>query len=132
VAESSGLDSDKGQVWFERQFLPLFRPVTIVALLVTLVLIFTFQAQNIVRNWTAVILLAIPIIIQVYFNSSLAYGLMRLFKVRHNVATPGALIGASNFFELQSRNVSTLLRPLFLPKNRSMLSMPSITAIPRR
>lgn len=90
----------KGPVWFERQFLPLFRPVTIIALLVTLTLIFAFQAQNIVRNWTAVILLAIPIIIQVYFNSSLAYALMWLFKVRHNVATPGALIGASNFFEL--------------------------------
>jgi ACR3 family arsenite transporter len=44
--------------------------------------------------------LAVPIIIQVYFNFSLTYGLMRLFKVRHNIATPGALIGASNFFEL--------------------------------
>lgn len=84
-----------------RKAISTFLPtVTIVALLVTLILIFAFQAQNIVRNWAAVILLAIPIIIQVYFNSSLAYGLMRLFKVRHNVATPGALIGASNFFEL--------------------------------
>jgi arsenite transporter len=68
--------------------------------LVTLVPIFAFQAQNIGENRGAVILLAIPIVLQVYFNSSLAYGLMRLFKVRHNVATPGALIGASNFFEL--------------------------------
>jgi ACR3 family arsenite transporter len=90
----------KGQIWFETEFLPFFRPVTIIALLLTLVLIFGFQAQNIFKNWLAVILLAVPIVIQVYFNSSLTYGLMRLFKVRHNVATPGALIGASNFFEL--------------------------------
>jgi arsenite transporter len=80
--------------------LPLFKPVTIFALLATLILIFAFQAQNIIKNWVAVLLLAVPIVIQVYFNSSLAYGLMRLFKVQHNVATPGALIGASNFFEL--------------------------------
>ena len=90
----------KGRIWFETQFLPFFRPLTIIALLLTLVLIFAFQAQNIIKDWLSVVLLAVPIIIQVYFNSSLTYGLMRLFKVRHNIATPGALIGASNFFEL--------------------------------
>jgi len=90
----------KGSAWFDASFLPKFRPVTIVALLATLVLIFAFQAENILTNWTAVILLAVPILIQVYFNSGLAYGLMKLLGVRHNVATPGALIGASNFFEL--------------------------------
>jgi ACR3 family arsenite efflux pump ArsB len=93
----------KGRVWFERQFLPLFRPVTIVASLVTLVLIFAFQAQNIVRNWTAVILLAIPIIIQVYFNSSLAYGLMRLFKVRHNVANARSVNWCQQLFRTSGR-----------------------------
>jgi arsenite transporter len=90
----------RGSDWFQEVFLPLFKPVTIFALLATLILIFAFQAQNIIKNWVAVLLLAVPIVIQVYFNSSLAYGLMRLFKVQHNVATPGALIGASNFFEL--------------------------------
>ena len=90
----------KGTQWFETTFLPVFKPVTIVALLGTLLLIFAFQAENIAENWMAVVLLAIPILIQVYFNSGLAYGLMRLFKVRHNIATPGSLIGASNFFEL--------------------------------
>jgi len=90
----------KGTQWFETTFLPVFKPVTIVALLGTLLLIFAFQAENIAKNWVAVVLLAIPILIQVYFNSGLAYGLMRLFKVRHNIATPGSLIGASNFFEL--------------------------------
>ena len=90
----------KGLPWFESTFLPKFRPVAILSLLATLTLIFAFQAENILTNWVAVILLAIPIIIQVYFNSGLTYWLMRLFGVRHNVATPGALIGASNFFEL--------------------------------
>lgn len=70
------------------------------ALLDTLVLIFAFQADNITGKPFRVVLVAIPILVQVYFNSSLTYGLMRLFKVRHAVAAPGALIGASNFFEL--------------------------------
>jgi ACR3 family arsenite transporter len=90
----------RGVAWFDGTFLPKFRPVAIVSLLAILTLIFAFQAENILTNWTAVLLLAIPIIIQVYFNSGLTYWLMRQLGVRHNVATPGALIGASNFFEL--------------------------------
>ncbi|MFZ4774007.1 MAG: ACR3 family arsenite efflux transporter [Terrimicrobiaceae bacterium] len=105
------LISSKGEEWFNHRFLPGFRPVTIVALLATLTLIFAFQAENILTNWTAVLLLAIPILLQVYFNSGLTYGLMRLFKVRHNVATPGALIGASNFFELAVAVAITLFGP---------------------
>jgi len=89
-----------GKDWFEKKFLPRFQPVTIVALLLTLVLIFAFQAENLTSRWLAVLLLAVPIIIQVYFNSSLTYLLMRRCKVPHNIAAPGALIGASNFFEL--------------------------------
>lgn len=96
---------------FENHFLPRFRPVTILALLATLTLIFAFQAGNILGNWTAVLLLAVPIVIQVYFNSGLTYGLMRFFGVRHNVATPGALIGASNFFELAVAVAITLFGP---------------------
>jgi ACR3 family arsenite transporter len=89
-----------GREWFEQDFLPKFHPVMIGALLLTLVLIFAFQAENLTKRWFAVLLIAIPILIQVYFNSGLAYLLMRWFKVPHNVASPGALIGASNFFEL--------------------------------
>ena len=89
-----------GLEWFERNFLPKFHPVMIGALLLTLVLIFAFQAQNLTTRWLAVLLIAVPIIIQVYFNSGLTYLLMRLLRVEHNVAAPGALIGASNFFEL--------------------------------
>ena len=70
------------------------------ALLATLVCIFAFQADNITARFFHIILIAIPIPIQVYLNSSLAYGLMKWLKVPHNVAAPGALIGASNFFEL--------------------------------
>jgi len=89
-----------GKEWFEKHFLPKFHPVTIFALLLTLIFIFAFQAENLTTRWFAVLLLAVPIVIQVYFNSSLAYLLMWRFKVPHNVAAPGALIGASNFFEL--------------------------------
>lgn len=90
----------RGRAWFEESYLPLFRPVTTVALLATLVLIFAFQADNLTGRFAHVLLIAVPILIQVYFNAALAYGLMRLFRIPHDVAAPGALIGASNFFEL--------------------------------
>jgi len=100
-----------GKDWFEERFLPKFQPVTVMALLLTLVLIFAFQAENLTTRWLAVLLLAVPIIIQVYFNSTLAYALMRWFKVPHNIASPGALIGASNFFELAVAVAITLFGP---------------------
>jgi ACR3 family arsenite transporter len=96
----TALLKSNGKDWFEQKFLPKFQPVTIAALLLTLVLIFAFQAENLTTRWLAVLLLAVPIVIQVYFNSTLAYLLMRKLRVPHNVAAPGALIGASNFFEL--------------------------------
>ena len=89
----------KGQAWFDR-FVSLLHPLAVVALLATLVCIFAFQADNITTRFFHIVLIAIPILIQVYFNSSLAYGLMKWLKVPHSVAAPGALIGASNFFEL--------------------------------
>ena len=89
-----------GKDWFEKNFLPKFHPVMIGALLLTLVLIFAFQSKNLTGRWLAVLLLAVPIVIQVYFNSGLTYLLMRRLRVEHNVAAPGSLIGASNFFEL--------------------------------
>ncbi len=100
-----------GQDWFEKSFLPRFQPVTILALLATLVLIFAFQAANLTSQWLAVVLLAVPIMLQVYFNSGLTYYLMRVFRVPHNVASPGALIGASNFFELAVAVAITLFGP---------------------
>ncbi len=101
----------KGREWFEARFLAAFKPVTIVALLATLVLIFAFQAENLLGNWLAVLLIAVPILVQVYFNSGLTYLLMRRFRVPHDVASPGALIGASNFFELAVAVAITLFGP---------------------
>ncbi len=76
------------------------QPVSLIALLMTLVLLFGFQGEQILRQPLVILLLAIPILIQVYFNSGLAYLLNRQLGVAHCVAAPSALIGASNFFEL--------------------------------
>ncbi|WP_031432123.1 ACR3 family arsenite efflux transporter [Methylomarinum vadi] len=75
-------------------------PVSLVALLATLVLLFGFQGEQILSQPLVIVMLAVPILIQVYFNSGLAYLLNRHFGVAHCVAAPSALIGASNFFEL--------------------------------
>ena len=100
----------KGTAWFER-FTAALHPIAITALLVTLVCIFAFQADNITTRFFHIVLIAIPILIQVYFNSSLTYGLMKWFKVPHSVAAPGALIGASNFFELAVATAIALYGP---------------------
>ena len=75
-------------------------PVSMIALLATLVLLFGFQGEQILRQPLVIALLAVPILIQVYFNAGLAYGLNRATGEAHCVAAPSALIGASNFFEL--------------------------------
>ena len=75
-------------------------PVSLIALLLTLVLLFSFQGQQIVRQPLIIALLAVPILIQVYFNAGLAYWLNKRLGVAHCIAGPSALIGASNFFEL--------------------------------
>jgi len=100
-----------GQAWFEGVLLPKFAPVTMVALLATLVLIFAFQAGNITSRFFHVVLIAVPITLQVYLNAGLAYGLMKWLKVEHSVAAPGALIGASNFFELAVATAIALFGP---------------------
>lgn len=100
-----------GKQWFEDTLLPRFAPLTIAALLVTLVLIFAFQADNILGKPLHVLLIAIPILLQVYFNASLAYGLMKWLRVPYAVAAPGALIGASNFFELAVATAIALFGP---------------------
>jgi ACR3 family arsenite transporter len=75
-------------------------PVSLVALLATLVLLFGFQGRQIIAQPAVIALLAVPILIQVYFNAGLAYMLNRISGEQHCVAGPSALIGASNFFEL--------------------------------
>jgi len=80
--------------------LHLLQPLSLSALLLTIVLLFGFQGKQIVAQPLVIAILALPILIQVYFNSGLAYLLNRRLGVAHNVAAPSALIGASNFFEL--------------------------------
>jgi arsenite transporter len=80
--------------------LALLQPASIAALLATLVLIFAFQGEAVIRQPLIIAMLAVPILVQVFFNSALAYGLNRWVGEKHSVAGPSALIGASNFFEL--------------------------------
>ena len=89
----------KGQPTFDAVMAKI-GPWSITALLVTLVLLFAFQGEAIIRQPLVIVLLAVPILIQVFFNSSLAYWLNRAVGEKHNIACPSALIGASNFFEL--------------------------------
>jgi ACR3 family arsenite transporter len=100
-----------GKAWLETNLLPRLAPVTMAALLATLVFIFAFQADNVLGKPLHVALIAVPILLQVYFNAALAYGLMKVSGVRHAVAAPGALIGASNFFELAVATSIALFGP---------------------
>ncbi len=90
----------KGEAWFKNQFLPKFKPVSIIALLLTLVLLFAFQGNIIVENPLIIVLVAIPLILQTYFIFFVAWIGGRKLKLPHNIASPAAMIGASNFFEL--------------------------------
>lgn len=89
----------KGQSAFDAAMAKI-GPWSIAALLATLVLLFAFQGEAILKQPLVIALLAVPILIQVFFNSALAYWLNRTLGEKHNIACPSALIGASNFFEL--------------------------------
>ncbi|WP_216642844.1 ACR3 family arsenite efflux transporter [Hydrocarboniclastica marina] len=90
----------RGESWFEEVFLKRLGPVTPAALIITLVLLFAFQGEVILENPLHIALIAVPLIIQTLLIFFIAYGWARLWKVRHCIAAPGAMIGASNFFEL--------------------------------
>ena len=89
-----------GEEWFKKVFLPKLKPVSIVALLVTLVLLFAFQGQNILSNPLIILLAAVPLVIQTYFIFFVAWFGGKKLKLPHQVCAPAAMIGASNFFEL--------------------------------
>lgn len=89
-----------GIEWFENVFLKRIGSVTPAALLVTLVLLFAFQGEVILNNPLHILLIAIPLTIQTFLIFFIAYGWAKAWRVPHNVAAPGAMIGASNFFEL--------------------------------
>jgi len=90
----------KGEEWFKNEFLPKFKPVSIIALLLTLVLLFAFQGNIIVENPLIILLVAIPLVIQTYFIFFVAWIGGRKLKLPHAICSPAAMIGASNFFEL--------------------------------
>ncbi len=90
----------RGEEWFKNEFLPCFKPVSIIALLLTLVLLFAFQGNIIVGNPLIIILVAIPLVIQTYFIFFIAWFGGRKLKLPHAICSPAAMIGASNFFEL--------------------------------
>lgn len=90
----------KGEQWFREAFLPKFKPVSILALLFTLILLFAFQGNTITANPLIILLVAIPLVIQTYFIFFIAWFGGRKLKLPHAICSPAAMIGASNFFEL--------------------------------
>lgn len=89
-----------GEEWFKTVFLPKFKPVSIFALLLTLVLLFAFQGPNIVNNPLIILLVAVPLVIQTYFIFFITWFSGRKMNIPHAICSPASMIGASNFFEL--------------------------------
>lgn len=94
------LIKSKGEKWFKEVFLVKLKPVSIMALLTTLVLLFAFQGEKILANPLHILLIAIPLTIQTYFIFFIAWGIGKKMNLPHCVLSPGSMIGASNFFEL--------------------------------
>jgi len=90
----------KGETWFREKFLHVLTPITIVALLITLVLLFSFKGEVILGNPLTILWIAVPLFIQTCFIFALGYALARLLKLRYVDAAPAAMIGASNHFEV--------------------------------
>ncbi|MDP3912135.1 MAG: ACR3 family arsenite efflux transporter [Bacteroidota bacterium] len=90
----------KGLDYFEKVFLKKFTGTTITGLLLTLIIIFSFQGDKILKSPFNILLIAVPLIIQTFFIFFIAYGWAKKWKLPHNIAAPAAMIGASNFFEL--------------------------------
>ncbi len=102
------LIKSKGEEYFTKQFLPKFDGITTIGLLLTLVIIFTFQGKAILENPLHVLLIAVPLILQNTLTAAFAYAGCKWAKLPHNVAAPAALIGASDFFELSVAVAITL------------------------
>lgn len=90
----------KGLEYFENIFLKKFNNITIVGLLLTLIILFSFQGEVILNNPLHIVLIAIPLTIQTFFIFTIAYGWAKAWKLPHEIASPAGMIGASNFFEL--------------------------------
>ena len=90
----------KGEAWFKEKFLHVLTPITIVALLITLVLLFSFKGETILANPLTILWIAVPLFIQTVLIFALGYGLSKWLKLRYQDAAPSAMIGASNHFEV--------------------------------
>lgn len=97
---SKRLISKKGDEWFKSIFLPKLKPISIIALLFTLLLLFAFQGPNILGNPFIIILIAIPLTVQTYFIFFITWFTGKKIKLPYSICSPAAMIGASNFFEL--------------------------------
>jgi ACR3 family arsenite transporter len=95
-----GIIAHKGKEWFKEKFLHLLTPITIIALLITLVLLFSFKGETILSNPLTILWIAIPLFIQTMLIFGLGYGLSKVLKLRYVDAAPSAMIGASNHFEV--------------------------------
>jgi arsenite transporter len=90
----------KGEEWFKSVFMAKLKPISIVALLSTLILLFAFQGSKIIDNPFHILLIAVPLTIQTYVIFFITWGLGKYLKLKHAICAPAAMIGASNFFEL--------------------------------
>lgn len=97
---STLLIRSRGADWFQKDFLPRLKPVSIIALLLTLILLFAFQGKNILINPLVIFFIAVPLILQTYFIFFITWFTGKKLKLTHKVCAPAAMIGASNFFEL--------------------------------
>ncbi|HPX26016.1 MAG TPA: ACR3 family arsenite efflux transporter [Treponemataceae bacterium] len=101
----------KSELYFTESFIPKFKHVTIAGLLLTLVIIFSFQGHVILENHLHILLIAVPLIIQTFLIFFIVYGSSKLLKLPHCVAAPAGMIGASNFFELSVAVAIALFGP---------------------
>lgn len=102
---------NKGEEYFNKDFIPKFNNVTIAGLLLTLIIIFSFQGNVILENPTHILLIAIPLTIQTFFIFFIAYLASKALKLPHSIAAPAGMIGASNFFELSVAVAIALFGP---------------------
>lgn len=100
ILTRSIVSKKKGVEYFEKTFIPKFSNVTVIGLLLTLIIIFSFQGNVILENPLHIILIAVPLIIQTFLIFFIAYIASKVLKLPHNIAAPAGMIGASNFFEL--------------------------------
>lgn len=100
VMSRNVITKNKGLEYFEKVYIPKFSNVTIIGLLLTLIIIFSFQGQIIINNPFNILLIAVPLIIQTFLIFFIAYLWAKAWRLPHNVAAPAGMIGASNFFEL--------------------------------